>query len=117
MNTKPSKLLQEVMSGGRKNAHCAFGEVALYVRRSTRAGWSDQYVAAFDVATIEVPEELQGQGRGTQFFDWAEAEADRIGVAIYVESILNERLYQFLLRRGYSLSRSDTASLIRLPRT
>ena len=91
----------DILDGRERNANVRIGHVYLYARRSRR--WIDgAMVDAFDVATIQVkPDRLQGKGHGSKFFDFIEAETASRGLIVFVESILNQRFYGYLKRRGY----------------
>ena len=92
--------IEDVLEGRVPRAHIRRGRVLAYVRHTKR--WIlNQYVETLDVASIEVPESLQGKGHGTRFLSYVEKEAHKRGLSVFVESILNERFYESLVRRAY----------------
>jgi GNAT superfamily N-acetyltransferase len=72
----------------------------VYVRRSVRY-LTNTPVKCLDVASIEVDEDHRGNGVFTAFLNRFEQEAKKLNRVVYVESILEPRLYQFLLTKGY----------------
>jgi len=79
-----------------RNRHIREPGLWLYVRRSN-VYRSAKYGVLFDLAnmTADVP----GKGALTAFLDAWEPK-----VGFFVESILNERLVAYLLRRGYAFT-------------
>jgi N-acetylglutamate synthase-like GNAT family acetyltransferase len=77
--------------------------IRVYVRKaSRRLPGTTGFQQTFDVANIEVHHEYRGEGRFTEWLNTAEAEAKKNEFdAVFVESILEERLIPFLERRGY----------------
>lgn len=59
-------------------------------------------VRTLDIGTVET--ETPGQGDFTRLLNHVERLAHKNGLAVYVESILNEDLQSFLKRRGYEFS-------------
>ena len=58
---------------------------------------------AFDVANVEVIELRRGRGIFTEWLAVAERLASEYGFdAVFVESVLNPRLGEFLIRQGYT---------------
>ncbi len=108
------KDIYDVLDGKLRNSHVMWGPIQLYIRRSRRF-FGGSRVEAADVATIEVPEELQGLGLGTKFFDFWEKEARERGLYVFVESILNPRFQKWLLRRGYTPCEIDPSSVYLKP--
>tara|TARA_B100000614_G_scaffold262909_1_gene300715 strand:- start:189561 stop:189977 length:417 start_codon:yes stop_codon:yes gene_type:complete len=75
----------------------------MYARRTKR--WINQeLMETVDLANFDVDPEVRGEGNLTRFLDEIEKLADHNKVVVYVESILNERLYDFLMRRGYIMA-------------
>lgn len=107
--------VQDVLEGRVRNAHVMWGPIQLYIRNSRRF-FRGAMVKAADVASIEVPEELRGQGLGAAFFDFWEQQAFDRGLHVYVESILNLRFRAWLLRRGYTPCSSDPSSVFLPPK-
>lgn len=104
----------DVLDGKLRNSHVMWGPVQLYIRKSKRF-LQGSMVEAADVATIEVPEELRGQGIGASFFDFWEQEARSRGLFVLVESILNPSFRSWLLRRGYIPCDYDPSSVYLAP--
>lgn len=57
-----------------------------------------------DLATIDVPEKHQNKKIFSNFLAYAEKVAADNGLALYVESIQNEDLRRFLIKRGYEVT-------------
>ena len=72
----------------------------VYVRRSMRM-IGDEVYKCLDIGSVEVDEDKTGKGIFTKFLARFEQEAKKIGRVIFIESILNPRLYQYLLKNGY----------------
>ena len=76
-----------------------------YVRKSFRLlDASTTATPCLDIGSIEVDEDKQGRGIFTAFLKRFEQAAKKANRAVYVESILNDRLLTFLLSRGYQLT-------------
>lgn len=105
-----SPSLEDVLDGRVRNAHVRWNKVFAYVRRTQRY-INGQVMATFDVATIEA--HPQGKGHGTRFFSFVEEQSAARGLTVFVESILNDRLFDMLLRRGYAPC--DTPQCLYLP--
>lgn len=72
----------------------------LYIRRSRRLLNDTFYDNVFDIAVIEVEPEFRGQGYFCSFLEILEQKMKNI----FVESILEPRLFSFLQKRGYIIS-------------
>jgi GNAT superfamily N-acetyltransferase len=83
-----------------RNAWIYEQDIAIYVRRSMRF-INDTTVLCLDLASVEVAEHVQGRGVFTAFLYRFEQEAKKMNRAVFVESILNKRLENFLLKKGY----------------
>lgn len=93
-------LSQFLANDSLRNAWLDEPDMKVYVRRSVRY-LTNTPVPCLDVASIEVNEEHRGNGVFTAFLDRFEQEAKKLNRCVYVESILEPRLYQYLLTRGY----------------
>ena len=96
-------LKQFLSNDSLRNAWLDEPNMKVYVRRSIR------YLAdipnlspCLDIASIEVDEDHRGNGVFTAFLDRFEQEAKKLNRVVFVESILEPRLYQYLLTRGYT---------------
>ncbi|MFV3332745.1 hypothetical protein ACNFIA_17535 [Pseudomonas sp. NY15437] len=80
-----------------------FGELMVYARIAGRLiegtmQWT------LDLADVEIrDEEARGQGHFSRFLERAEQAALEYGLAVYVQSILNRKLLDILVAKGYSL--------------
>ena len=54
-----------------------------------------------DLASVEVIERFRGKGRFTTFLGVFEQKAKEIGRAVFVESVMDQRLQNFLIKRRY----------------
>ena len=81
-----------------------------YVRKAVRV-LGPSFVPTIDVATIEVAEEMRGQGIFTSFLTRVEQTAKTQQRAVFVESVMAPRLANFLLKRGYILDPRNSTTL------
>jgi len=77
---------------------------------------TDRYLGGFivptlDIATVDVDKEHQHQSNFTAFLTECEALAKEFMRTIYIETIVNGTLFEFLKRRGYEVKTSDFRSL------
>lgn len=77
-------------------------DIKVYVRRSTRY-IDGNSVLCLDIASVEVLEKRRGQGLFKAFLNRVEKAAAAMNREVFVESILEPRLLQFLLKRNYTL--------------
>ena len=85
----------------RSRGHGTYKGVATaYVRRTTHL-IDGQWVKAFTMASVTVDEKQRGQGVFTCLMREIEALAAEEGRAVYVESVLNDRLWSWLLSQEY----------------
>ncbi len=77
-------------------------DIDVYVRRSNRL-IEGNLILCLDIASVEVNENRQGQGIFKAFLYQFEKEAAKMRRAVYVENILEPRLLDFLIRKGYIL--------------
>ena len=75
-------------------------QIDVYVRKSKRY-INSQMFPFLDIGTVTVDAKHRHRGIFTAFLDRFENEARKLKRGVYIESILNPRLYQFLLKIGY----------------
>jgi len=85
----------------------------IYVR-VTRRYINGSILDCLDVASVEAPEKSRGKGMFTRWMDKAEALAAENGMTVYVESILNPRLFGFFQNRGYVSSTVSPDSMFKV---
>ena len=79
------------------------GNLDIYVRLALH-NCQGSGLKTLDLANFEIADEdLRGQGEFTRFLEKAERVAKELERTVYVESIMNDRLLGFLIRRGYRL--------------
>lgn len=81
--------------------HMQIGELALFTRVATRY-IGGEMVRTLDIGSVET--QTPKKGDFTRLLNHMERLAHKHGVAVYVESILNEDLQAFLRRRGYDFT-------------
>lgn len=81
-----------------------------YVRKTIRYIGREMY-NTLDIANVEVTEEERGKKIFTKFLDKVEKAAKERDSIVFIESILSERFYNFLLKRGYRPRPSEPSSL------
>jgi hypothetical protein len=84
-----------------RNAWVSERSIRIYIRRSMRYV-GEQMVPCLDVGSVEVMEKDRGTKVFTSFLGRFEVAAKQLKRGVYVESILEKRLLDFLLRRGYT---------------
>lgn len=84
-----------------RNEWIAEKNIRVYIRRSVRY-INGKMVPALDIGSVEVDEDKRGQKVFTRFLTRFEAAAKALQRIVYVESILEPRLYDFLLKNGYA---------------
>lgn len=95
--------LQNFLWSKRSNAWISYEHLNVYVRKAHHF-WDGSRKSTLDVANINVPHPYKGRGLFTAWLTQAEIIAREEGFeAVYVESLLNPRLADFLYRRGYTL--------------
>ena len=75
------------------------GFMKIYVRKGIHRDHEGNNREFIDLANIHVNEGYRGQGRFTNLL--CQLEERRYYEGIFVESILNQRLWEFLIARGY----------------
>ena len=103
-----------------RNAWIKERGISIYIRRSVRLLDPNSTTATpcLDIGSVEVDEDERGKGIFTAFLSRFEREAEKIGRAVYVESILEPRLKKFLLKQGYQLvpnSSEMSPSMFKIP--
>lgn len=94
--------IEAFLATNRRNGWIESEGMKVYVRNRTRA-FNGVFHQVLDIANVEV--ELRGHGVFTAWLKEAEAAAARHGMhAVYVESIINPRLLQFLAAKGYFIT-------------
>ena len=89
-----------------------------YVRKATHLLTKEVCCDCYDIASISVDEDMRGKGVFTEFLGRVEALAERDGRAVFVESIHERRLIDFLRSRGYEWSvfyQEPSPSYFKLP--
>lgn len=96
-----------------RNAWIQEKDIQVYVRRSIRA-LESKMVPCFDIGSVEVNEESRGKGIFTAFLRRFEKYAKQANKAVFIESILNKDLEEFLIKNGYSYvtPKSDLSSSV-----
>lgn len=101
---KAIELLKEFVAkhkegGGKRciNEWLVGDDMEVYVRRSVYRSIGGDRLVCLDIANIEVAE--KGQGHFTEFL--RDAHAINPWGATYVESVLEERLHDFLTKEGF----------------
>ena len=94
--------LNEFLLSPQRNAWVELDQpISLYVRKAKRVIEGNQ-VDTFDLATVEVEESQRGQGMFKSLLEKVELLAKDHGFdGVFVESIQEPKLLDFLLRRGY----------------
>jgi len=77
------------------------GENAKMYVRLTKHMINEQFHYTLDVSSVEVDEAARGTGVFTRMLEGLEALAQGKGLDVFVESILEPRLIEFLRKRGY----------------
>lgn len=112
METERDRLLNELKNEVRlflgermpnKWLRCALGEI--YVRKGAIHMIRGEIRTCFDVANVEFQSKYRGHGFMTEFLKWL-PEVHNYD-ATFVESILNERFYEQLLRNGWWRTGAD----------
>jgi len=99
MKTQCEEAINTFLVSTHRSHWLEIGPMLVYVRKGTHL-ISAGLVKTFDVANISVNEEERGKGWFTALLDVLEARWNGHHV-IYVEQILEPRLYSFLENRGY----------------
>lgn len=80
------------------NRWVIWGKCSIYIRKTPRSLGGTR-VEALDIANVSIMP--MGTGTFTELLDRLESGGNHR--AIYIESVLNERLEAFLAKRGYSM--------------
>ena len=92
--------LEAFLTSDLRNTHIDEPNLRVYVRKSNRV-LDSTVVACLDIGNVTVKEKRRGQGVFSAFLGRFEEAARTSNRAVLVESIMEPRLYAFLLRRGY----------------
>ena len=74
-------------------------QIQIYIRCIPKRLINGQFISTIDIANVSVEEEYQGQKIFTNLLNFIETEFNN--TPIFVESILNNRLEEFLIKRNY----------------
>jgi hypothetical protein len=85
-----------------RNTWIAEKYIKIYVRRSTRF-IDNKPVPCLDIGSVEVDEKYRGCGIFKEFLSRFEREAAKMNRGVFVESILNTRLRDYLVGNGYKI--------------
>jgi GNAT superfamily N-acetyltransferase len=77
--------------------------ISVYVRKSNRYLLDKKITSCLDLASVEVEERHRGKGIFTAFLSRFEKAAHDTNRVVYVESILEPRLREFLKTKGYAI--------------
>jgi len=80
--------------------------IEVYYRKTQRFIQGEK-TFTIDLANFNIDENFQGQGFFTRFLEKIEQLADEFNLVVFVESIFNKRLYDFLLKRGYVIANKE----------
>jgi len=75
--------------------------IRIYVRKSYRHLGGKNLIPCFDIGNVEVSERHRGKKVFTRFLRRVEQHAKETGRAVFVESVMEPRLADFLKRFGY----------------
>ncbi len=73
------------------------GPMEFYVRKAHHV-IDDKMVKTFDIANVNIDKSHRGHGIFTMLLE----EVEALGMNVYVEQIINPRLFTFLEKRGYA---------------
>ena len=85
-----------------------YGFLQLYTRCSIRLMTGMGKVKCFDVASVEIPEEMRGRGLFTQFLKRLDSMLPPELTHIYIECVGNARFAQFCRRIARAMTTSPT---------
>ena len=94
--------LTQFISSNLRNAWISERNIKVYVRKSIRLFGKEMH-QCLDLASVEVDEDKRRQGVFTTFLKRFEEEAKKLGRAVFVESIMEHRFKDYLLKNGYQL--------------
>lgn len=71
----------------------------IYIRRTCRRS-----IQTIEIANVEIFPQFQGKGIFTELLNYIEkyAKDEKYPLVVYVESVHNDRLKEFLYKRGYN---------------
>lgn len=100
--------LKEFIESDIKNIWIEEPNIRVYVRRSLRCLTGNTLEKCLDIASVEVDENKQRQGIFTKFLVEFEQSAKKLNRYVFIESILHEKLLEFLVKRGYEYTDVST---------
>ena len=89
------------LNGARWRRELCEGGGYVYCRWNARIAPGGGVVRCMDIADVHIPDKLRGRGLFTAYLQECEALAGGDFDALYVENVFNERLANFLHKRGY----------------
>lgn len=96
-------LRQFINNGKLRNEWIVEGNyMQVYVRRSTRH-IDGKLIPCLDIGSVEVTEGHRDKGIFTKFLSRFEKEAKKMNRGVFVESIVEFRLRNFLTKKGYTI--------------
>lgn len=95
--------LDEFLCSNYRNTWLREGSLEIYVRRAMhKHPESNCLVPTLDIANINISDKrLRSKGVFSSWLTSAEALAQEHNLNVYVESVMNERLWGFLRKKGY----------------
>jgi N-acetylglutamate synthase-like GNAT family acetyltransferase len=76
----------------------------VYVRRAVHLLGPNMACRCLDIGSVEVDEHMRGNGVFKAFLQRFELEAEKRDLTVFVESIMEPRLSNFLQDKGYKIS-------------
>lgn len=101
-----------------RNRWFEISKLKVYMRRGTHY-IDEKFVQCIDVASVEVEEDVRGEGRFTHFLEDLEAflDKERPDLLIYVENVLEARFQDFFKRRlNYEQCNPPNICFLRKPK-
>jgi N-acetylglutamate synthase-like GNAT family acetyltransferase len=92
---------QEFLDSNQRNEWITEFNISVYCRKGTHLLTQDIFCDCIDIGSVTVEEDERGKGLFTQFLERVESIAYAECKAVWVESILEPRLVEFLKKRGY----------------
>lgn len=100
------------------NAWIRERNISIYVRKSSRY-INNNNIPCLDIGSVQVDEKYQKKGIFSAFLYRFEQEATKLNRGVYVESILNPFLVNYLLTKGYDYVSGiclDCPSMFKMPK-
>jgi hypothetical protein len=95
-----SKPVQKFLDSGMRNSWLSLPHMQVYVRRGHHL-IDRRPKSVFDIANVTVAEGMRGRGVFTEFLNDLFVILPGQVEGIFVESILNERFFKYLIKRGF----------------